>query len=90
VTVTCLMPGATETEFFEQAGMTDTTVGQGDKDDPGAVARVGFEAMMRRDGDIVSGWGNNVQAAMANVTPAAVLAQQHCKKAAPPAGPDAV
>lgn len=45
---------------------------------------------MRRDGDIVSGWGNKVQAAMANVTPATVLAQQDRKKAAPPAGPDAV
>jgi hypothetical protein len=64
--------------------------GQGDKDDRGAVARVGFEAMMRGDGNIVSGWGNKVQAAMANVTPATVLAQQDRKKAAPPAGPDAV
>jgi short-subunit dehydrogenase len=33
VTVTCLMPGATETEFFERAGMEDTKVGQSEKDD---------------------------------------------------------
>src|SRR3954470_7163206 len=34
VTVTCLMPGATETEFFERADMLDTKVGQEAKDDP--------------------------------------------------------
>src|SRR5204863_4862818 len=28
VTVTCLMPGATETDFFERADMSATTVGQ--------------------------------------------------------------
>src|SRR6187397_517986 len=44
VTVTCLMPGATETEFFERAGMTDTKVGQQKKDDPADVAMAGFEA----------------------------------------------
>ena len=46
VTVTCLMPGATETEFFERADMLDTKVGQQKKDDPADVARVGFDAMM--------------------------------------------
>jgi uncharacterized protein len=83
VTVTCLMPGATETEFFERADMMDTKVGQGDKDDPADVARVGFDAMMRGEGDVVSGWGNKLQAAVANVTPAARLAQQHREKAEP-------
>lgn len=43
VTVTCLMPGATNTEFFERAGLEDTKVGAGKKDDPVDVARVGFE-----------------------------------------------
>src|SRR5215203_3585721 len=46
VTVTCLMPGPTETEFFERADMMDTKVGQMSKDDPAAVARTGFHAMM--------------------------------------------
>src|SRR4051794_33696706 len=41
VTVTCLMPGATDTEFFERADMLDTKVGQGSKDDPAEVARQG-------------------------------------------------
>jgi len=83
VTVTCLMPGATETEFFERAGMTDTKVGQQKKDDPADVARVGFEAMQRGDGDVVSGWKNKLQTAIASVTPAGMLAEQHRKMAEP-------
>jgi short-subunit dehydrogenase len=83
VTVTCLMPGATETDFFERADMLDTKVGQGQKDDPADVARVGFEAMMRGDGDVVSGWKNKLQSAIANVTPAGVLVEQHRKMAEP-------
>jgi short-subunit dehydrogenase len=83
VSVTCLMPGATETEFFRRADMLDTNVGTASKDDPADVAKNGFEAMMRGDGDIVSGLHNKVQSAVANVTPAAVLAKQHRRKAAP-------
>jgi short-subunit dehydrogenase len=83
VTVTCLMPGATETEFFARADMLDTKVGQGKKDDPADVARTGFKAMMKGDGDVVSGWHNKLQSAIANVTPASILAEQHRKKAAP-------
>jgi short-subunit dehydrogenase len=83
VTVTCLMPGATETDFIARADMLDTKVGQGKKDDPAAVARTGFKAMMNGEGDVVSGWHNKLQSAIANVTPASVLAEQHRKKAAP-------
>jgi uncharacterized protein len=83
VTVTCLMPGATETDFFERADMLDTKVAQSKKDDPADVARVGFDAMMRGDGDVVSGWKNKLQSAIANVTPAGRLAEQHRKMAEP-------
>jgi short-subunit dehydrogenase len=86
VTVTCLMPGATETKFFERADMIDTKVGQAEKDDPADVAKTGFDAMMRGDGDIVSGWKNKLQSAIANVTPAEVLAEQHRKTAEPGSG----
>ena len=86
VTVTCLMPGPTETEFFERAGMKDTKIGQSKKDDPADVARIGFEAMMRGQGDVVSGWKNKLQAAIANITPAGVLAEQHREKAEPGSG----
>jgi short-subunit dehydrogenase len=83
VTVTCLMPGATETEFFARADMLDTAVGQGKKDDAADVARIGFKAMQNGEGDVVSGWHNKLQSAIANITPASILAEQHRKKAAP-------
>jgi short-subunit dehydrogenase len=83
VTVTCLMPGATETEFFKRAGMMDTKVGTESKMDAGEVARIGFRAMMDGDGDVVAGMKNKLQSAIASVTPAAVLAEQHRKMAEP-------
>lgn len=83
ITVTCLMPGATATDFFERANMVDTKVGESKKDDPADVARVGFDAMMRGDGDVVSGWKNKLQAALANITPAGLLAEQHRRMAEP-------
>jgi uncharacterized protein len=83
VTVTCLMPGATETEFFERADMMDTDVGTTKKDDPADVAKTGFDAMIRGDGDVVAGLKNKIQSAVANVTPAPILAKQHRKMAEP-------
>ena len=83
VTVTCLMPGATETDSFERVDMLDTKVGQAKKDDPADVARLGFEAMMRGDGDVVSGWKNKLQSAIANITPAGILVEQHQRMAEP-------
>ena len=83
VSVSCLMPGATETNFFKRAGLTDTEIGQARKDDPAEVARIGFDAMMDGEGDVVSGWKNKLQAAVANVTPASILAHQHAKMAKP-------
>lgn len=77
VTVTCLMPGATDTEFFERAHMMDTPVGEAKKDDPAMVARVGFDAMMKGEGDVVSGLKNKVMSAVANVLPAGLTAKAH-------------
>jgi hypothetical protein len=47
------------------------------------VAKIGFEAMMRGEGDVFAGWSNKLQAAMSHMTPSEVLAEQHKKKAAP-------
>jgi uncharacterized protein len=80
VTVTCLMPGATETDFFERADMLDTKVGTQKKDDPAEVAKTGFEAMMAGKGDVVTGW---LQSAIALIMPSGLLAEQHRKEAAP-------
>ena len=87
VSVTVLMPGVTDTRFFERADLMDTAVGQDDhKADPADVARTGYEAMKRGDGDVVAGLKNKVQAAMAAVTPQSVLAEQHRKMAEPGSG----
>jgi short-subunit dehydrogenase len=86
VTVSCLMPGATETKFFERADMMDTSVGVAEKDDPAEVARVGYKAMKNGEGDVVSGLSNKIQSAVANVTPSPLLAKRHRKMAEPGTG----
>jgi short-subunit dehydrogenase len=83
VTVTCLMPGATETEFFERAEMLDTKVGAGKKQAASEVAEAGFQAMIKGDGDVVTGWNNKLRAAISHVVPSSVLAEQHKKMASP-------
>jgi uncharacterized protein len=83
VTVTCLMPGPTDTHFFERAELTDTKVGTDRKADPADVAKAGYEAMLDGDADVVAGWKNKLQAILANVTPAPVLAEKHRKMAEP-------
>ncbi|MBS0234818.1 MAG: SDR family NAD(P)-dependent oxidoreductase [Proteobacteria bacterium] len=86
ITVTCLMPGATETDFFERADLMDTKIGQKKKDNAADVAQVGFDAMMRGDGDVVSGWHNKLQSAIANIIPSGILAEQHRKETEPGSG----
>lgn len=84
VTLTTLMPGATDTEFFARAGMLDTDVGQDPhKADPAKVARDGWDALMAGKGHIVSGWSNKLQVAAAGVVPQSILAEQHRKMAEP-------
>jgi short-subunit dehydrogenase len=83
VSVTLLMPGVTETRFFERAGLTDTKLGQSEKADPADVAKVGFDALMAGDEQVVSGWYNKLEAAAAHIMPAGRQAEQHRKQAEP-------
>lgn len=83
ITISILMPGATETEFFERAGMEDTKVGAGSKDDAEKVAQDGYDAMMAGEAEVVPGWKNKLQTTIANVTPGPVLAEMHRKQAEP-------
>jgi short-subunit dehydrogenase len=83
VTVTVLMPGPTDTDFFEVADMMDTNVGTAKKPSAAKVAKIGFDAMMRGDGHEVAGFGNKMQALMANITPDKHLAEMHRKLAEP-------
>lgn len=76
VSVTTLMPGPTDTEFFDRAGMQDTKVATGEKDDPAQVARQGFEALMNGDDHVVAGsLKNKVQAITGKVAPDTVKAR---------------
>jgi short-subunit dehydrogenase len=86
ITITNLMPGATETEFFDRAGMGDTSVGTAKKDDPAKVAKDGWTQMMKGGGDVVSGWKNKLQAAAAHVLPHGVTAALHKGMAEPGSG----
>lgn len=84
VIVTALLPGATDTDFFDRAGLQDTKVGASDgKDDPADVAKTGYEALMKGEGDVVHGLKNKLQVAVAKVTPDSALAEQHRGMAEP-------
>jgi short-subunit dehydrogenase len=83
VTVTCLMPGPTDTDFFETADLMDTSVGQGKKADPAKVAKDGYKAMMDGKPGVVSGFMNKVEAAFSGVIPDTMLAQMHRHMAEP-------
>jgi uncharacterized protein len=87
ITVTSLMPGPTETNFFHRADMDDTRVGSASKDDPAQVAEQGFKALMKGDEKVVAGsLKTKAQAVASRVTPDSVKAQMHRKMAEPGSG----
>ncbi len=84
VVITVLMPGPTDTPFFERAGMLDTPVGKDDsKEDPAKTARNGWDAVMAGSAHVVSGAKNKLQAAISHITPDSVLARMHTNMARP-------
>jgi uncharacterized protein len=84
VTVTALMPGATETNFFHRSGLNDTKVGQVKKDDPAEVARMGFEALMDgKDSVLAESLLTKVAGAVSHVLPDTVSAEMQAKLTEP-------
>ena len=85
ITITSLMPGPTDTEFFERADMADNTrIGQGKKDDPAEVAKQGYEALLKGERRVVSASVmTKAQEAMAKVMPDRVKAATHRVMAEP-------
>lgn len=80
ITVTALMPGATETNFFHRAGLDDTKVGASKKDDPAEVAKQGFEALMAgKDSVLAESLKTKVQGAISSILPDTVTAEQNRK-----------
>ncbi|MBV8906256.1 MAG: SDR family NAD(P)-dependent oxidoreductase, partial [Acidobacteriia bacterium] len=84
VTVTVLMPGATETNFFRRAGADDTKLGASEKDDPAEVAKDGFEALMAGKDHVVAGsLKNKFQAAAGYTLPDPLVGKWHANLAEP-------
>lgn len=78
ITVTALMPGVTNTDFFNKADMLDSKAVQ-DKDamsDPADVAKDGYEALMAGKDKVISGMKNKLQVGMSNVLPDSTVAHQ--------------
>lgn len=76
ITFTALMPGVTDTDFFNKAGMNDSKAVQ-DKEamaDPADVAKDGYEALMAGEDRIISGIKNKIQVGAANMMPDSTVA----------------
>jgi short-subunit dehydrogenase len=84
ISVTALMPGPTETNFFHRAEMDDTKVGASKKDDPAQVAKQGFEAMLKEKEKVVAGSAKTkIQGATSKVMPDKAKAEMHRRMAEP-------
>ncbi|HEV7469487.1 MAG TPA: SDR family NAD(P)-dependent oxidoreductase [Pseudonocardia sp.] len=84
VTVTSLMPGPTETDFFHRADMDDTKIGASKKDDPAQVAEQGIKALLDGDEKVVAGSLKTKAQGVANdVLPDSLKAKAHKKMAEP-------
>lgn len=85
VTITALQPGATDTDFFNKAGAQDSKIVQYKSKlaDPAKVAKDGYDALMKADDKVVSGFKNKAQIAMSNIMPDTMLADQMKKQSEP-------
>ena len=79
VSLTCLMPGITESDFWERAETLDTKAGAGKKDNPAEAARAGWDALKAGNGSVSPGWINNLQRAMLRVLPPDMFAEMNAK-----------
>ena len=78
VTLTALMPGVTDTDFFNKAGMNDSKAVQ-DKEamaDPADVAKAGYEALMAGKDRVIAGLKNSLEVHAANLMPDSSVAHQ--------------
>jgi uncharacterized protein len=85
ITLTALLPGATDTDFFAKADMLESKAVQ-DKSklaDPHKVAEDGYKALMSGDDMVVSGFMNKLNVALSNILPDSVVAKQMHKKQEP-------
>jgi short-subunit dehydrogenase len=83
VTVTCLLPGVTDTEIFRRSGTEDTKLATEPRMDPAEVAEQGFAAMLEGADEIITGWGNKLTVAQEILAPAARSAAATAKRTEP-------
>ncbi|WP_298812902.1 SDR family NAD(P)-dependent oxidoreductase [uncultured Sphingomonas sp.] len=89
VTISTLMPGPVDTEFFARGDLLDTQVGSDpNKRSAEDVAKDGWKALMSGKPSVFSGWTTKIQGVLANVVPGSVLAEQHRKMAEPGSAKD--
>jgi short-subunit dehydrogenase len=87
VSVTALMPGPTDTNFFQRAEMEDTKAGSSQKDDPAEVAKQGFEALMAGKDEIIAGsLLTKVEGAVSQVLPETLKSEVHRQLTKPGSG----
>ena len=79
VTLTCLMPGPTETPIFTRPEnrLQDAPITEQQKDDPAQVARAGYDAMMAGERGVVPGFTSKVLTMLSGVVPESVKAKVH-------------
>ncbi|MFD6275148.1 SDR family NAD(P)-dependent oxidoreductase [Streptomyces sp. NPDC060209] len=85
VSVTTLMPGATDSDFHARAGMDDTAFGPGmKKNSRKDVARQGFLALMNGHAEVVGGDPSTKRTALKNrFLPETLKAARHARMARP-------
>lgn len=83
VSVTALLPGATDTKFFKRAHMEHTKIGKMKKQPPSEVAEAGFKALMDNEADVISGIGNKIQTAIGEILPETFKARKEHQQAKP-------
>lgn len=89
VTISTLMPGPVDTEFFARGDLLDMQVGSDpNKRSAEDVAKDGWKALMSGKPSVFSGWTTKIQGVLANVVPGSVLAEQHRKMAEPGSAKD--
>lgn len=78
--MTALQPGATDTEFFTNAGSDDTKIYRESKlSDPADVAQDGYDALMKGESHVVSGFKNKAEMLVGNLIPDDAIAAKGMK-----------
>lgn len=87
VVVTALMPGPTDTDFFDRAGMQDTPIYEQSKDDPKQVAEQAFAALSAGEDHVVAGsMKNRAQTGLSHVLSEPAKAAMHARMSGPSDG----